>query len=459
MGERCVVVWMNRSLRTEDNPALAEAARAGRVLPITIESADGEGDWAPGFAWNWWEGRSLAALQKDLARLGSRLVLRRGESARTLLDAARACGADAVYWNRRFEPSARLAQAKVQAALDAEGLEVRTFNAALLVEPWDIETKTGGPYKVFTPFYRATLERLRDFSEPIPAPRRLEPPTKPVKSLALDELSLPRDWPDDARMGEWWTPGEAGARAALERFLDNAAADYHEGRDRVDREGVSRLSPHLAHGEIGPRQIWRAVRDRVDRSGGAGLTAGAEAFLRQLVWREFARHLLHHFPHTPTEPLQEKFNAFPWAKDPEALEAWKEGRTGFPIIDAGMRQLRQSGWMHNRARLLVASFLTKDLLVPWLEGARWFWERLVDADLANNTLGWQWTAGCGADAAPYFRIFNPTTQAERFDPRGDYVRRWLPEGASPAIPVVDHAEARQRALAAYERVKAAGRRA
>ncbi|MGD8310060.1 MAG: deoxyribodipyrimidine photo-lyase, partial [Chromatiales bacterium] len=327
---------------------------------------------------------------------------------------------------------------------------------------------------VFTPFWKACLRRPPP-AAPLAAPEKL-PPCPDVDSLALDALGLLPRIPWDAGLRETWRPGEAGALRRLDGFCRKGLDAYADARERPAVVGTSRLSPRLHFGELSPRQVWwRAVRED---------SPGGEAFLRELGWREFAHHLLHHSPETLERPMDRRFEAFPWREDPEALRAWQSGRTGIPLVDAGMRELWHTGWMHNRVRMVVASLLTKNLRIHWLEGARWFWDTLVDADLANNTLGWQWVAGCGADAAPYFRIFNPVTQGQRYDPEGAYVRRWVPEigrlpdrwvhrpwqapekvlreagirlGSDYPEPIVDLKESRREALAAYEQVKAAGR--
>ncbi|MFM7250317.1 MAG: cryptochrome/photolyase family protein, partial [Planctomycetaceae bacterium] len=353
-----------------------------------------------------------------------------------------------------------------------------------LFEPVHVATKEGKPYQVFTPFWRALLARDEP-EEPLPAPKKLvaaPPAGRAGKTVPIDGLGLlpAIDWAAGLRAA--WTPGEAAARRRLDAFLGRLDR-YDTERDRPDHDGTSALSPHLHFGEISPRRIWHAVRAAVGGRPAARITTGgAESYLRELGWREFATHLLWHFPHTADAPLRGDYARFPWVDDPVGLRAWQRGRTGFPVVDAGMRQLWNTGWMHNRVRMIVASFLVKDLRVSWLEGARWFWDTLVDADLAANTLGWQWAAGCGADAAPYFRIFNPQSQGERFDPAGDYVRRFVPElkrldadaihapaaagalllrGAGITLgrdypePIVDHAEARKLALAALAEVTAA----
>lgn len=475
------LVWFRSDLRIEDNPALADAARReGAVVPVFVWDPDREADWAPGAASRWWLHHSLVALGEALADRGVPFLIRKGPSAQVLRELADEVGATRVVWNRRHEPALVAADAKLERALHEHGLETGSFNAALLIDPTDLANRSGDPYKVFTPFWRALLER-GDPPDPVPVPGSLRR-TKDVTSLAVDELELlpTIDWA--AGLRATWTPGLDGATDQLEHTLDEIVRDYEDDRDRPDRAGTSRLSPHLHFGEIGPRQVWHAVAGRAQASSRRGDTKAAEGFLRQVVWREFAHHLLAHFPHTTDEPLREEFAAFPWRDETALLRRWQKGRTGYPIVDAGMRELWHTGWMHNRVRMVVASFLVKHLLQPWQAGARWFWDTLVDADLASNTLGWQWTAGCGADAAPYFRVFNPILQGKRFDPDGDYVRRWVPELSNlpaPAIhapweiapttlaeasvelgrtypfPLVDHGEARGRALAAYDDLKAA----
>jgi len=469
------IVWFRQDLRLEDNPALSSAAtRGGAVIPVYIWAPEEEGKWAPGAASRWWLHHSLSALDASLRPPGSRLVLRRGESLAVLEDLAAECGASVVCWNRRYEPAAVARDRRVEAGLRDRGLLAESFNSALLFEPSALLNRAGKPFQVFTPFWRACL-RLPQPSPPRTSPRSLPPPGRWPGSIPLEALELePKiDWAAGLRKA--WTPGEEGAAARLRRFLRAGVAGYPDSRDRPDLPGTSGLSPHLHFGEIGPRRIWHSLQDRESRKSPGCSPRGAESFLRQLGWREFAHHLLFHFPGTAEHPLRPEFTRFPWARAPKELAAWRRGRTGYPLVDAGMRELWTTGWMHNRVRMITASFLVKDLRVNWLEGARWFWDTLVDADLANNTLGWQWAAGCGADAAPYFRIFNPALQGRKFDPGGDYVRKWIPElsdlpgawihephrapaealaraevepGKSYPRPVVDHSAARERALAA-----------
>ncbi|WP_018994709.1 deoxyribodipyrimidine photo-lyase [Thioalkalivibrio sp. ALJ2] len=459
------LVWLRQDLRLADQPALQAAAeRGGPVIPVFIHAPDEDLQWAPGAASNWWLHHSLQSLNEALNKAGSPLVVRAGPSLDTLRELVVETGAEAVYWNRVYEPARVLRDQGIKAGLRADGLEVRSFNAALLIEPWDVETGQGGPYRVFTPFWRACLQRGIE-QDPLPAPSRLPGPEKPPASLTLDDLALlPRiDWA--AGLRATWAPGERGAQARLERFLGQSITGYADSRDRPDQDGTSGLSPHLHFGEVSPRQVLRALRD-------ADISLehkGPESFVRELGWRDFAHHVLYHFPHTPEQPLNPRFEDFPWRESEADLAAWQQGRTGIPIVDAAMRQLWETGWMHNRLRMVVGSFLTKNLRLHWVHGARWFWDTLVDADLASNTLGWQWAGGCGADAAPYFRIFNPQRQGEQYDPDGRFVRRFLPvlkktetryihaPGAGGTLgypdPIVDLKASRQAALEAFEAIK------
>ena len=421
------LVWFRQDLRLADNPALTAALHTGLpVVPVYIYAPAEEGAWAPGSATRWWLHHSLADLDGQLRRCGSRLTLRvAADSLDELLLLARECGATRVTWNRRYEPAAIRRDQRIKTALSAAGIETTSHNGALLHEPWEAQTQSGGPYQVFTPYWRH-CKTLSDPPEPAAAPASLLAPQNWPGCCNLEELALlPRhDW--SGGMHAAWTPGSAAAHALLSGFLSESLDDYQGARDRPDLPATSRLSPYLHCGEIGPREIWHATR-RHALARGQHTTWRDLHFLTEVGWREFAHHLLYHFPQTPEQPLRANFARFPWKSSPAALHAWQRGATGYPIVDAGMRQLWRTGWMHNRVRMIAASFLVKDLLLPWNEGARWFWDTLVDADLASNTLGWQWVAGCGADAAPYFRIFNPTTQATRFDPHGAYVREWVPE--------------------------------
>lgn len=479
------LLWFRRDLRLQDNPALEAAlARGGAIVPVFIEEATGAGRWPDGAASRWWRHRALARLDEALRERGSRLVLARGEAANVLRELIAATGAGAVYWNRRYEPAPVATDRAVKAGLRAAGVAVESFNSALLFEPQAIANKQGKPFQVFTPYWRHCLALA--IAEPVRLTARVLPaPGRWPRSLALDELGLQPRLPWDGGLRERWAPGEAGAMKQLKGFVRDGVAGYADERNRPDREGTSRLSPWLHHGELGPRQVWAAVKAIGRASGVFPAHHGARVFLSEIGWREFAYHLLFHFPHTPEQPLREAFARFPWAEDRGGarLAAWRRGRTGYPIVDAGLRQLWHTGWMHNRVRMIVASFLVKHLRLPWQQGAAWFWDTLVDADLASNTLGWQWSAGCGADAAPYFRIFAPVLQGRKFDPAGDYVRRWVPElaqmptehihapweappkvlaragvmlGGNYPRPIVNHAQARAEALAAFKELRSGG---
>ena len=459
--------WFRQDLRLADNPGLALAIASGHpVLPVYILDDETPGPWRIGGAARWWLHHSLAALEKSLSSRGAPLLLRRGSAAAVLDALIDETGAAGVFWNRCYEPQAIVRDKAIKASLAARGLRVESANASLLAEPWTLANQSGQPYRVFTPFWRALRAQAAPAS-PTKAPSSIAAATQPSSERLADWALLPHqpDWA--AGLRATWQPGEPGAQRRLESFLANDLVDYAAARDRPEPGGTSGLSPHLHWGEIGPRQVWRAT---VAAAAAAGREAAAEPFLRQLGWREFSHHLLYHWPDLPTAPWRDSFARFPWRGDAAELRCWQRGRTGFPIVDAGMRQLWHTGWMHNRVRMIVASVLVKDLLVPWQQGAAWFWDTLVDADLANNSASWQWVAGSGADAAPYFRIFNPVTQGEKFDPTGDYIRRWVPELAglpdraihrpresAAAVdyppPMVDHAAARARALEAYRTVK------
>jgi len=466
------LVWLRDDLRLDDNPALSAAA--GRRAPLVVVHVleANEGVRPLGGAARWWLHHALEALAASLAGLGQRLILAEGPAARVVPDLARRAGAGAVFWNRRYGP-ATVADDAVTTAVRQEGIAVSTFKANLLHEPDEIPGTDGGPVKVYGAFRRKAVA-LPPPAPPLPAPERLPPPVPGVDGVTLGDLGLlPRapDWAGGLR--EAWTPGEVGARDALARFLDGGIDGYAAGRDFPAMPSTSRLSPHLRFGEISPARIVAAV----------GARAGTDTakFLDELRWREFAWHVLGHVPRMAEDNLRPEFDSFPWSEPPAGdLAAWRAGMTGYPIVDAGMRELWHTGWMHNRVRMIVASFLTKHLLIDWRVGETWFWDTLVDADAANNPFGWQWVAGSGYDAQPYFRIFNPVLQGEKFDPDGAYVRRWVPEiaalpdrwlhrpwDASPLElagagvrlgrdypePVIDHAFARGRALAAFETMR------
>jgi deoxyribodipyrimidine photo-lyase len=453
-----IVVWLRRDLRLADHPALAAAAARGPVVPVFVVDPrlHGRAERRDG-----WIAATLGALDADLRRRGARLVVRRGEPAAELVRVAREAGASGVWWNRDHTPYARERDVKVNAACRAAGLEPRALGDTTLTEPGDLTPARGGFYTVFTPFYRAWL--VRDRVPPAPAPERLATPA------TLDTLSLQQPGRDDLSPA-----GEAAARATLDAFVGGGLATYPTDRDRLDIEATSRLSPHLRVGAISPRQVYAAVTAAAARS--PALADAAQAFVRQLAWRDFFVQILWHAPQTRWQPLRPARAAVRWRREPGELAAWQEGRTGYPVVDAAMRQLAATGFMTNRARMVVASFLVKHLLIDWREGDRWFMRQLLDGDPALNGGNWQWVASVGADAMPAFRIFNPITQGKRFDPSGDYVRRWVPElaalatnrvhtpwaaGGAPGYPppIVEHDDARRRALAAFGASSRPGRRA
>ena len=459
------LVWLRRDLRLADNPALQAAIESGHTpVPVYVHAPAEEAPWEPGTATRWWLHRSLQALSSELRALGSSLVLRRGGTLDQLNDLIEASGAVAVYWNRLYDPVLTQRDSQIKESLRTRGVHAQSFAAQLIAEPWEIRNGSGEPYRVFTPFWRTLKQRL-PLPAPLSAPRSL--PAHGQSGCELAQLELLPRIPWDQGLAQAWTPGTIGATEALETFVDAALENYAQGRDRPDHPGTSRLSPHLHFGEISPRQLCQRLLQHAT----PGQQELVEPWLRQLGWRDFGHHLLYHFPHTSEQPLQSSFAQFDWAEvDDARLAAWQRGRTGIPIVDAGMRELWTTGWMHNRVRMIVASLLTKNLRYHWLHGARWFWDTLVDADLANNTQGWQWTAGSGADAAPYFRIFNPIAQGERFDPDGSYVKRYVPELAHlPAAhihqpwsvggvrgypkPIVDLKTTREAALAAYSALR------
>ncbi len=480
MSNSPTILWFRQDLRLHGNPALSAAISRGRpVIPVYIWSPEEEGNWPPGAASRWWLHQSLRSLKKSLQEMSSDLILLVGNTQSQLKDLIKQTGADAVYWNRRCEPSARQLDSDVEVEMHAAAIETQLFDGQTLFEMDKIKNSEGNPFQVFTPFWKACVQFLE--KEPPDETWKVFPasPYKPT-SKAVEDLNLlpTHNWTNG--LSEVWQPGESGAREQLQQFLKESIQSYTEERDRPDLAGVSRMSPHLHFGEIGPRQIFREVLQIIDELPSLDEQKSAWGYLRQLGWREFSSYLLYHFPHTQNAPLRPLYESFPYIKDRAMLKAWQHGLTGYPIVDAGMRQLWQTGWMHNRVRLITASFLVKDLLISWKSGTLWFWDTLVDADLANNTMGWQWTAGCGADASPYFRIFNPVKQGEKFDPTGEYVRRWVPElgqfpdnlihrpweaslfeqmeagtvlGEDYPHRIVDHDFARERALSALSEIK------
>ena len=467
------IVWFRDDLRLADNPAFHAAAASGRPLICVYVFDEESGGLRPlGAAAKWWLHGSLAALGDALRSLGGQLLVLRGAADRVVEALASQADARGVYWNRRYDAAGRAVDTRLKSALKGRGIAVESFKGALLHEPWTAKNKSGEPFRVFTAFWRAA-NRLAEPPEPLPIPSgpsfHALPEHVVAASIDLADLRLQPerpDWADGLRAA--WGPGESGAWHCLTHFVDKRLHGYADGRDRPDRSSTSRLSPYLRFGNISPRQIWHAA-------GTAEPSRDLDKFLTELGWREFCYHLLYHNPDLASRNIQRRFDAMPWRDDPEALRAWQRGRTGYPIVDAGIRELWATGWMHNRLRMIVASFLTKHLLIDWREGEAWFWDTLVDADPANNPASWQWVAGSGADAAPYFRIFNPVLQGEKFDPDGAYVRQWVPElAALPASiihkpwtakpaeraaienypdPIIEHGFARRRALEVFAKTK------
>ncbi len=461
------IVWFRKDLRVFDNPALFHAvAESSSVIPIFI---DEEQAYPLGGASKWWLHKSLQSLAEALQ---GKLSFHKGDPLEVLEKICRDTRAVTIYWNRRYEPSAIETDKKIKSTLEEKGIQVKTYNSHLLNEPWTVKNNQGDYFKVFTPYWkRCVADSKISACLAVPSLEKLQS----TQGCSLDDFKLLPTKPDWAGgLREAWTPGEVSAQERLLDFVDNLSG-YKENRNRPDIPATSRLSPHLAWGEISVSQIWHAIHQAIES--GEVPESDALNFLSEIGWREFSYHLLFHIPTMPTHPLRSQFAKFPWHTDPDAFKAWSKGLTGYPIVDAGMRELWHTGYMHNRVRMIVASFLIKDLLIPWQDGESWFWDTLVDADLANNSASWQWVAGCGADASPYFRIFNPVLQGEKFDPKGVYVRRWIPElanlsdefihqpwtaseskllgagirlGQTYPQPMIDHDFARKRALELYK---------
>lgn len=459
-----VIMWFRQDLRLAAHPALAAAAKAGEIIPLYVLDDETPGHWRWGGASRWWLHKSLASLSEKLP-----LVLRRGRTDEVIARLLAETGASAVYFTRGYAPWEGALELGVKQAAEKAGASCHRFGGFLLHEPESIRNGQGEPYKVYTPYSRAC------FATGEPKRHQDAPPISVWQGkLATDRLE---DWKLLPTRPNWatgfedcWQPGEQGARAAIAHFLDEGLHGYADGRDRPDQTFTSRLSAHLHWGEISPSQVWLAARDAM-AAGGGRLDRSGEKFLKELLWREFSYSILHHWPHLPEQPFKPEYSEFPSQPDEQLLKAWQRGETGYPIVDAGMRELWATGIMHNRVRMITASFLIKHMLQPWRAGEDWFWETLVDADIASNAASWQWVAGSGADAAPYFRIFNPILQGEKFDPEGAYVKRWVPElRAMPAnevhkpwtsespprgypAPVIEHDFARKRALAALQQLK------
>ena len=478
------LVWFRHDLRLADNPALSAAVeRGGPVVCVYVLDDETPGAWALGGASRWWLHHALIALNADLEQAGNRLILLRGKAETVIAEVAAEVKAGAVFWNRSYAPYDKEPDARLKTGLKNSGIDARSFNGNLVSEPVSVRNKSGGVFKVFTPYWK-TISTF-EVSGPLPAPSSI-PTGSPIPSGALgladlDLLPTAPDW--SAGLAASWTPGEAGAKARYEAFVagdgqGGGLENYEDGRNRPDLDACSKLSPFLKFGHVSPRQLWHWML--ADMVSAPKLEEPGWAFLREIGWREFSYYLLHHFPTLPSNNWRPEFDRFPWSENHEGYQAWCKGKTGYPMVDAGMRQLWQTGWMHNRVRMITGSFLVKHQLLPWQLGERWFWDTLVDADIASNSASWQWVAGCGADASPYFRVFNPITQGPKFDPKAKFIRRFVPElanlddkslfepwNADPLLlqaggvslgktyprPIVDHAAARARALAAYETIK------
>ena len=470
------IVWFRKDLRLRDNPTLEFAlANKREVIPVFIWDEEEGGRWSPGAASRWWLHQSLKSLAHSIQELGGCLILEKGKPEETLPLLAKENGVDEVLYSRRYDPAGLATQEAVEEALDEGGIRTESFNASLLNEPWETQNASGKPFQVFTPYWRNCRNGI--YKQPANYPiRNLSFIEKPTPRSSLDKLGLLPDHPWHEKLFSHWDVSEVAGQAQIAHSAREIVPSYVSRRNTPSVDGTSRLSPYLAWGLISPRQVCNSVLQNEPD----GSNRGENKFLAEIGWREFSYHLLYHFPRIPDQPLRPKYASFPWLSDSKALQDWKLGQTGYPLVDAGMRQLYETGWMHNRVRMVVASFLVKHLLISWEEGARWFWDTLVDADLASNTQGWQWAAGCGADAAPYFRIFNPITQGEKFDKSGRYARRWIPElgdipnkwlfrpweapsdllsvhdlelGGNYPNPCVDHFEARARALQALSSLK------
>jgi deoxyribodipyrimidine photo-lyase len=471
------IVWFRQDLRLSDNPALHHAAKTARKLILVyIHSPQECGNWPPGAASRWWLHHSLHALQADIVKLGGQLIIRHGDSRQELLNLIEQTGAHTVYSNYLYEPALAARDSDISATLQKIGVEFQRYHGSMLMAPETVKTNSGTPFKVFTPYWKKH-QQIYFPQTPLSAPQNLSQSDASIDSVPVTQLQLlPKiDWYQG--MQKHWRPGERQALKTLHLFTQSALNGYKQRRDNPYERYTSSLSPYLHFGEISPREIYWHIH-HLEGPPEQNQYASAETFIKELIWREFAYNILHHFPHTAEHPLDKRFQGFPYLKsDKKLLRAWQTGTTGYPLVDAGMRELWHCGWMHNRVRMIVASFLTKNCLISWQQGAQWFWDTLVDADLASNSFNWQWCAGCGADAAPYFRIFNPVTQSQKFDPHGEYIKTWLPElrglpdqflhepwktpeeiqsqanitiGKDYPLPVIDLKQSRQRALDSYQ---------
>ncbi|MGR8949447.1 MAG: cryptochrome/photolyase family protein [Gammaproteobacteria bacterium] len=464
------LVWFRRDLRIADNPALA-AATASKKPVVAVYILSPSSDWPIGSASRVWLHHSLRNLRESLLNLGINLVFKKGAPSEVLSELANIVDASELHWNREYDPAGIADAAQVKKDLQ-ETVSCHSYNARLLIEPFKFSNKSGEPYRVYTPFWKELFRTLQHTTGDTISPSWKQQPFV-VPPTELDELALLSGHPWEQKIVDHWRIGESAAWETCDVFIDGMIENYDDRRNFPAQAATSKLSPYYHFGEISVQKVWQRLLDGMEAVEFPGAEEAVLAWLRQLAWREFSHHLLYHFPHSASKPLNEKFANMEWLQDDELLTRWQRGQTGYPLVDAGMRELWATGWMHNRVRMVVASFLTKHLGIHWLEGARWFWDTLVDADLANNTMGWQWIAGSGADASPYYRIFNPTMQSQKFDATGEYIRRWVPELSAlgnKAIheptavksdlpknsypdPCVDHALARQAALARYQEIK------
>lgn len=479
MSQSPIIVWFRQDLRLSDNPALHAAYETGKpVIPVYILDDENAKEWKMGGASRWWLHHSLGSLNKDLS---DHLVLEKGNATKIIPELLKQTNADTVYWNRCYEPWRIDRDKKIKNALEEKSIEVKSFNGSLLWEPWNVLKQDKTPYKVFTPYYKKGCLNAKPPREPLERPKRLTYGQTDNLGMSLDDLNLLPQKPEprwDTKMEKHWTISEEGAQKRLKDFLDDGLQHYKEGRDHPAQTNTSRLSPYLHFGQISPNTAWYTAQERGTVEGWEN---DRDHFLSELGWREFSYSLLYHFPTITWENLQKRFNDFPWqTQESDEIQAWQKGLTGYPIVDAGMRQLWETGYMHNRVRMIVGSFLVKNMLTHWHQGEQWFWDCLVDADLASNSASWQWIAGCGADAAPYFRIFNPILQSEKFDKNGEYIREFVPElkdmpskhihapwkapedvlkeagitlGKDYPEPMMDHSVARDRALDAFKSTK------
>jgi deoxyribodipyrimidine photo-lyase len=476
MSKDTCIVWFRRDLRLHDNPAWNAAVKSGcEIIPFYTHSPSEEGKWRHGAASNWWLHHALQDLSNQLASYGLTLTLRNSDTAIAALTAlTKEVTVKAIYWNRCYEEQSVKRDTLIKETLSNDGISVRSFNGNLLFDPLEITNKSGSPYKVFTPFWKSCLTLVIPRPETITFQQTETSPHNCLESDGLDSFALLPKIPWDSEMNAFWQPTRSGGKKLLKQAIAKSS-DYQDLRDIPSTDGTSRLSPYLHFGQISPAEFHHEVLTRCTAKDHA-----QTGILRQLFWREFSAHLLYHFPHTHDQPLRNEYQNFPWNFDTDLLEKWQRGQTGYPIVDAGMRQLWKTGWMHNRVRMVTSSFLVKHLLQPWQEGAHWFWDTLVDADLANNTQGWQWIGGCGADASPYFRVFNPILQSKKFDPTAAYIKKWIPElsevpaklihapwemeplelaaagvklGTDYPEPIIGHQEGRKQALDAYSKFK------